>query len=214
MGDTNRILKGTNSARKRFQLQFAAYSNYNVGKISILGASPWCSKASGLRKFMHGINTRGGLGNEAIEIGLLHANWEHEANPLGQVILIGDAPPNTPREVRKHRKRKGEHYWYNTKYAEATTSEAELAKLKDHGIPVHTFYLAKGAKKAFTHIAEETEGRCQELDVNAAGGSQKLQEVITTRVLHNLGGEEYVKEYEAMLAKRKARGGHVLLSPR
>ena len=205
--DTNRILKG--KARKKFQLQFAAYSNYNVGKISILRASPWCSKASGLRKFMQGINTRGGLGNEAIEIGLLHANWENEANPIGQVILIGDAPPNTPREVTKNRRRKGEHYWYNTKYRDPTTSDAELAKLKASGIPVHTFYLAEDAKKAFMHIAEETGGRCQALDVNAEGGSQKLQEVITTRVLHNLGGEEFVKEYEAMLAKRRERGGYM-----
>merc|ERR1712176_1743461 len=117
--------------------------------------------------------------------------------------------------VIKNRKRKGEHYWCTTKYAEATNSETELAKLKAHGIPVHTFYLAKKAKKAFAHMAEETGGRCQELDVHAKDGSQKLQEVITTRVLHNLGGEEYVKEYEAMLAKRKARGGHLeLLSPR
>lgn len=205
--DTNRILKG--KSRKGFQLQFAAYSNYNVGKISILRASPWRSRASGLRKFMQGINTRGGLGNEAIEIGLQHANWENEANPIGQVIIMGDAPPNTPREVIKNRKRKGEHYWVSTKYAESTTTEAELEKLKAHGIPVHTFYLAPKAKKAFEHIAKETGGRCQELDVHAVDGSEKLQQVITTRVLHNIGGEEYVKEYEAMLAKRKARGGHL-----
>ena len=34
----------------------------------------------------------GGDYEEAIEIGLWHANSEHEKNDISQVILIGDAP--------------------------------------------------------------------------------------------------------------------------
>jgi hypothetical protein len=51
---------------------------------------------------MDGISVSGGMGEEAVEIGLQHA--VNEANnagsvPLSQVFLIGDAPPNPPSEI-------------------------------------------------------------------------------------------------------------------
>ena len=41
------------------------------------------------------ISASGGWGNEAIEIGLQHANKEQMLDELSQVILIGDAAANT-----------------------------------------------------------------------------------------------------------------------
>ena len=47
---------------------------------------------------MDSITASGGMGNEAVEIGLQHAVREAEycgSIPLRQVYLIGDMPPNT-----------------------------------------------------------------------------------------------------------------------
>jgi len=57
------------------------------------------------------INTDGGWDNEAIEIGLWHANKEHERKPITQVILIDDAPPNNYGEVHVKRNNFGHKYW-------------------------------------------------------------------------------------------------------
>ena len=43
--------------------------------------------------------TSGGQGNEAIEIGLWHANQEYNIKPITQIIIIGDAAPNTDSEL-------------------------------------------------------------------------------------------------------------------
>jgi hypothetical protein len=51
---------------------------------------------------MSTITSSGGQGNEAVEIGLWHANNlanNEEAGGLSQVFLIGDYPPNTQAEV-------------------------------------------------------------------------------------------------------------------
>ena len=37
----------------------------------------------------------GGWKNEAIEVALWHAMEQHERDPLAQIIIIGDMPPNT-----------------------------------------------------------------------------------------------------------------------
>ena len=55
---------------------------------------------------MDGISVSGGMGEEAVEIGLQHA--VNEANnadsvPLSQVFLIGDAPPNPPSDIENRR---------------------------------------------------------------------------------------------------------------
>jgi hypothetical protein len=56
-----------------------------------------------LRSFLNDkLKNDGGQGNEAIEIGLQYANNEilkQEDIPLSLIIIIGDAPPNTPQEV-------------------------------------------------------------------------------------------------------------------
>jgi len=83
-----------------FQMQFVVYRNYNSSVDKILQCSSWETKAENLRKFMNTIEAEGGLENEAIEIGLWHANRENEKERISQIILIGDAPPNTRREIK------------------------------------------------------------------------------------------------------------------
>ncbi|CAF3712910.1 unnamed protein product [Rotaria sp. Silwood1] len=92
------ILKEQNIKSDSFQLQFVVYRNYNSKEDKILQSSPWETKPDNLRAFMNTIEVEGGWNNEAIEIGLWHANQENERENITQVILIGDAPPNTKDE--------------------------------------------------------------------------------------------------------------------
>ena len=77
--------------------------------------SSWESKSVSLVPFMNSIQVSGGLGNEAIEIGLFHANQEAEKDEgISLVILIGDEPANTEKEVIQSRNTfHGEAYWQN-----------------------------------------------------------------------------------------------------
>ena len=98
---------------------------------------------------MSGIEADFGWGNEAIEIGLKHANDESDLgveNPVSQVFIIGDAPPNTIDDVKVKRKNKS---WVGTKYENETNYMAEVQKLKDKNINVFTFYVKDLAKNVF-----------------------------------------------------------------
>lgn len=86
-----------------FEFQIAFYRNYASGKDKILEVSNWVKKPDELKTFMSQNKTSGGQGNEAIEIGLWHCNREHDTKPITQIMLIGDATPNTEEDV--HRKR-------------------------------------------------------------------------------------------------------------
>ncbi|CAF4705970.1 unnamed protein product [Rotaria sp. Silwood1] len=82
------ILKEQNIKSDSFQLQFVVYRNYNSREDKILQSSPWETKPDNLRAFMNTIEVEGGWNNEAIEIGLWHANEENERENITQVILI------------------------------------------------------------------------------------------------------------------------------
>ena len=66
-------------------IQYAVYRNYSSGPTYILEHSPWESKPSNLRAYLDKINVSGGMGNEAVEIGLQHA--VSEATNCGEVPL-------------------------------------------------------------------------------------------------------------------------------
>ena len=106
---------------------------------------------------MNTIEVEGGWSNEAIEIGFWHANKENERENIIQVILIDDAPPNSKNEVANKR----ENYWKNTKFAQDTYYEDELAKLTSNSIPVHAY---------------------------SPLGSQILTDLVTEEILRNVGG--------------------------
>ena len=165
------ILKEKNFSADSFQLQFAVYRNYSSGAEFLLQNSAWETKPDSLRSFMSGINVNGGLGNEAIEIGLWHANTENEKDPISQVILIGDMPANINSNIPFYRNDYyGEEYWSKSKFIKATFYKTELEKLKSKNIPVHAFYVHNNAKQNFEEIANETGGRCEFLDINSLKG--------------------------------------------
>jgi hypothetical protein len=184
----SKILKDYNIIPDSFQIQFVVYRNYNSREDKILQSSPWETKPDNLRTFMNTIEVEGGWSHEAIEIGLWHANKENERENITQVILIGDAPPNTKDRVTEKRKMFEEKYWENTKFAQPTYYEDELEKLISNKIPVHTFYVETRAKRTFEDIAKRTGGRCELLDINSSKGAEMLTDLVTEEILRNCGG--------------------------
>ncbi|CAF1341009.1 unnamed protein product [Rotaria sp. Silwood1] len=182
------ILKEQNIKSDSFQLQFVVYRNYNSKEDKILQSSPWETKPDNLRAFMNTIEVEGGWNNEAIEIGLWHANQENERENITQVILIGDAPPNTKDEVKEKRNGFKETYWKGTKFSKPTYYQDELDKLKAHSIPVHAFFVEQRAETVFKQIAQQTGGRGEMLDINSSSGSQMLTDLVTEEILRNVGG--------------------------
>ncbi|CAL6043161.1 Helicase-related_protein [Hexamita inflata] len=183
-----------NNFKESFDVMFAAYRNYSSGSEYILQSSPWEAQPDHLKKFIDTIYSRDGEGNEAIEIGLSHAVSQIE-NGLKQVILIGDMPPNTKEEVRLKRARLGEEYWSTTKYAYPTNYEDQLEILKENNIPVHALYVDNPAQQKFQYIAYETGGKCEALDINSENGAENLTNLITEKIMLNIGGDTLVQKY-------------------
>ncbi|MBX9585798.1 MAG: hypothetical protein K2X50_00940 [Gammaproteobacteria bacterium] len=199
------ILKDNGFAPDAFELQFSVYRNYSSGNDLLLQTSTWETKPSNLRAFMDRIQPEGGQGNEAIEIGLWHASEEARNGEITQVILIGDANPNTAQDVTIKRGGKGEAYWRQTKFAAPTFYMNELQVLKANEIPVHSFYVARSAESSFRQIAQETGGRSEFLDVNSPDGAAMLTNLVTEEILRSVGGDnrgdDLVQAYRAKFAR-------------
>lgn len=190
------------------EMQCVGYKNYDRKEDELLQVSPWETDAGNLRKFIEGLQASGGTWmEEAIEIGLWHANREADDGGVDQVILIGDAPANRPEQVTEGRaKRHGEKYWQTTKFAVPTTCDQEVNRLVERGIPVQCFYVANAAKSQFELIAKRTNGRCQFLDVNSSAGAEDLTNVVTEEVLRIAGqsagrGNDLVEAYRSKYGK-------------
>ena len=197
----NHILKQNSLNPNCFLLQFAVYRNYNCE--NIFQHSDFENNSLNLRNFLKTISVDGGLGNEAIEIGLRHANQIN----VSQVILIGDASANTEQDVHKRRLMfGGEDFWKKQVGAE-TNWKLEINKLKIKKIKVHSFYVAPAAKENFEEISAITGGNCQFLDVNGKNGGELLTEFITLEILKNIGekngkSDELVKSYKKTYIKQ------------
>ena len=191
-----------------FQMQFAVYRDYDCMKEGILQYSPWETKPDNLRKFMETVSARGGGDyEEAIEIGLWHANNEAEKFEVSQVLLIGDAPSKKKSQINNYRSSYGgEAYWLNSEFKHSTHYLNEVHKLKLKNIPVHAFYLKNGAKSNFEEIASATGGKSEFLDINSSTGSDKLTNLVTEYILNSVGksrgkGDELVLAYRKKFTK-------------
>jgi hypothetical protein len=203
------ILAQNGQVQECFELQFAVYRNYSNDSNTILEYSPWESKSENLRKFMDKIGPKGGMGNEAIEIGLWHANQELKNDSFQQIILIGDAPANMEAEVTQKRQRLGETFWRTTKFDVPTHYEKEVAELKNRGVRINAFYVDSCAKTNFEEIAAATNGRCQFLDINSNKGANMLTDLVTEEILKTVGtvmgaGDKFVLDYISKYGKSYA----------
>lgn len=76
--------------------------------------------------------------------------------------------------------------------------------LKTKEIPVHAFYVRDYEKltKAFRNIAKLTGGKSEYLDIDSVVGAELLTDVITERILHNIGGDGLVKSHRDKYAAK------------
>eukprot|EP01083_Nonionella_stella_P004720 13717_1 len=182
----------------RFQIQLIAYRNYNAPAEELLLSSGWQNDPNELDKFLKHVPPDYGWGNEAVEVALEFVNND----PLvDEMIIIGDAPPNTKAEVIKKRNQRKQSYWETTKYKTAVYFDDELIKLKSRGLKINSFYLREGAKNEFEKMAQTTGGNCERLDIDSSEGGEQLTRLISTTVLNVCGGEQQgaqlVKAYDA-----------------
>ena len=183
--EVNEVLE-ENNAPSAFEFMIGFYRNYN-SLDEIFVHSNWSTNPNDLGQYLHPIRVSGGLGNEAIEVGLQFANKTSEELMVTQVLVIGDMPPNTQLEIESHRKR----YNFDTKTADPTKWpvtfwKTEANKLKDNNIKISTFYVNKNAKEVFTQLAS-TPKDCHELPVQTIDGATILKHLVCKSVLYDIG---------------------------
>lgn len=180
-----------------FEVSIAFYRNYGSGEKKLLEASNWFKKPEDLEIFLRSNGIQGGQGNEAIEIGLWHANREYDKMPdiPLQILIIGDAPANSLEEVKVKREKAGVK-WEDTLYKTPTYYEQELQILKNKGVKIFCFYVKNLAKNCFEKLTTEPDG-CKFLDINnAASGSKELLDNLAKIILQGVGGKELQDSYD------------------
>eukprot|EP01059_Diplonema_ambulator_P035866 TRINITY_DN8638_c0_g2_i1.p2 TRINITY_DN8638_c0_g2~~TRINITY_DN8638_c0_g2_i1.p2 ORF type:complete len:323 (+),score=130.16 TRINITY_DN8638_c0_g2_i1:2-970(+) len=185
------ILDGAGNG-STFEVMVATYRNYDAGVDYVLETSGWCQQPHGAYDFLRRQQVRGGLGPEAIEVGLQYAAKQEG---LKQVILMGDAPANDPAKIPAYRRVYGipENH---PLIGPPTTADCELGKLHSKGVAVHAFSLAARANTNFEQMAAETGGKFNTLDVNAADSAERLTDFWSETVLRDVGGEGLVEQYK------------------
>jgi len=186
-----------------FELQFTTFRNYDCEPDQLLCCSQWAKRPDELRLFLQNVRACGGTHwEEAVEVALQYANSENSRNPISQVILIGDAAPNTQDQVttgRAGQSRGGKlpsDYWQKTPMAEPTFWEIECEKLRKSEIPVHAFYVDPSAQASFANISQKAGegGVCRDLDMRNPQAATILCNLLTNRILESLGQTEEEKK--------------------
>jgi hypothetical protein len=133
----------------------------------IIEESRWSQSAAELRAFIAKIRANGG-GDfpEAVDRALQLAIQEPE---ISRIILIGDAPPHPERDCQRE--------------------SAELGRMMR---PVYPIVIGKNLSthNSFRMIARLSGGKLIELTA-----LEELFEFVTILIVHDVGGEEKVKEY-------------------
>lgn len=189
-----------------FEMQFVAYRNYNVRAEYLLQYSPWSSRPQELQHFLESVPAGGGMGNEAIEIAMWHVNQQHTLGPIGQVVIIGDQPPNTREEVPIKRQ---EGSWEGTQFAEPTYFDDEFDTVVGNGIKVHSFYVHSNARQAFQAMSDQSGGECNYLDVDSPDAGENLTHLVTRHILNQQGGSAKGAALVAAYDAKYGRRGHV-----
>ena len=177
-----------------FEVQFVVYRDYDCTFDRLLQCSEWENNPESLATFMARCPAEGGgSAEEAVEVGLWHANQQmiklkDSLQPLSSVILIGDDAANPRELIDTSRAIRGESYWRGTEFRDIVFYRTEAEKLKSAGIPVDCFYVRTAAEKTFREIANITGGECAFLDVNSAQGATILVNMITKKILQDAAG--------------------------
>jgi hypothetical protein len=125
-------------------MQMAVYRNFGCPDHMLLQTTDWESSSEPLFTFLQGVVATHGYGyREGVELGLYHALQQHAAEPVAQVIIIGDAPPNTRAQSVSKRARCPTSRFPNPVYF-----DEQRAALAEAGVVVHAFYTPTHASQA------------------------------------------------------------------
>ncbi len=169
-----------------FQIQFIVYRNYNSHPDKILECSTWETSPTNLVEFINPIGPDGGWGNEAIEMALWHANREATQLEVTQMIIIGDAAPNTKQETDSKRTCNALlplHHQSST----PVYYEEQLQQLRQRNIRINSFYIGRDPEREFKRMASMTGGSCAALDVHSPTATDTLTGIVSTNILHDIG---------------------------
>ena len=200
------ILEENGRDARSFQLKIVGYRNYDAPSSDIVKYSGWSSDAQKLKTFLDNLVASYGWGREAVEIGFQHIihTIKDQKDEVSDIILIGDAAPNTKEDVIRKRKKREKEWNEDDFYKTQCYYQDQLDFFKEKKIAIHTFYLKlekakqkeKETKKAFETIANKTGGSCASLDMkNEEASSNTLTDIVCVRVLHAAGGDVLVQEY-------------------
>lgn len=120
------------------EMKMGVYRNFNVDEDLIVEMSDWESSPAKLFQFLTTVPANGGWGHEAVELALHDALKDHQAEPIGQIIIIGDAPPNTRADSDYKRVDSGLTF---AQYPNPTYFDDQHAAVVAAGIVVHTFFI-------------------------------------------------------------------------
>ena len=145
-----------------------------------------------LVNFLDGVRVDGGWGHEAMELGFAHALEMHLAEPIGQIIVVGDAPPNDRHEVDHHRLHKNQFLKFK-RWNEAVYFDEQHDTVTQEGIRVSTVFLPTQGdavwRQNFHNVATQ-DGFKEDLDVTHADAGELLTKYITRSILDLLGREK------------------------
>ncbi len=117
-------------------MQLGVYRNFGCPDHLLLQTTDWESSSEPLFKFLQGVRASYGNGyREGVELGLHHAVQQHSAEPISQVIIIGDAPPNTRAQSEGKRNK-----YPTSRFPNQLYFDDQRAALMEAGVVVHAFY--------------------------------------------------------------------------
>jgi hypothetical protein len=186
-------------------LKFLLDFNYNSHPDKILECSTWENSPTNLVQFIDPIAPNGGCGNEAIEMALWHTNQEASTFEVTQMIIIGDAPPNTRDETIKKRER-SPLYSTHSLYGAPVFFEEQLQEICRRKIRINSFYLkGTNAKTEFQRMAQVTGGSCEALDVQNANAADVLTGIVCTNILKDIGDKLGGNMAQQLVASYRAK---------
>jgi hypothetical protein len=124
---------------------------------------------------------------------------------IDQVILIGDAAPNTESDVQRKRMPKGEKYWQDNGIP-STYIQKELNIFKNKNCPVHSYYLNNG--DGFKDISAFTGGVASKFNLTSRTVTDELTSFVVEKILvliekkSGKKGLELVDSYRRMFSSK------------
>jgi flagellin-specific chaperone FliS len=179
-----------------FQMLLGVYRNYNVDQDwKLFQATDFESSPTNLVRFLGDVRVAGGLGAEAVELGLAHVVRMNEVMPVGQVVIIGDVRGHT-REESDIRRANRDRRLTLQRWPDAVYFDDVKQQLEDAGVRINTVYVPTDhdspARRQGFHAMRTADGfqtDLQDLHQNLEESAAILTDSITRSILELLGRE-------------------------